>query len=110
MILKHLKNKEIHMRKFTITATAITIAMGLTFGTSAMAQTMSQNDYKVSMDAIAAEYKFAKANCKSLSGNANDVCIAEAKGKEKIAKADLEARNKNTNEARYKAHVSTNGA
>ena len=89
------------MSKFT--TTAIAIAIGLTFSAGAMAQTMSKNDYKAGMNSIAAEYKSDKALCKSLSGNANDICEAEAKGKENIAKADLEARNKNTNKARYEA-------
>ncbi|MCR4302370.1 MAG: hypothetical protein NUV51_12220 [Sulfuricaulis sp.] len=91
------------MRKFTATAIAVTIS--LTFSAGAMAKTMSKNDYKAGMDGIAAEYKSDKTNCKSLSGNANDVCMAEATGKEKVAKANLEARNKNTNQARYEALV-----
>jgi hypothetical protein len=91
------------MSKFT--TTAIAVAIGLTFSVGAMAQTMSKSDYKSGMESIAAEYKSHKTICESLSGNANDVCMAEAKGKENIAKADLEARNKNTNESRYEALV-----
>ena len=91
------------MRKFTVTV--IAVAIGLTFSAGAMAQTMSKSDYKAGMDSIAAEYKSNKASCESLSGNANDICTAEVKGKEKVAKSDLEARNKNTNEARYDALV-----
>jgi len=91
------------MSRFT--TTAIAVAIGLTFSTGAMAQTMSKDDYETGMNSIAAEYKSDKSSCESLSGNANDVCMAEATGKEKVAKADLEARNKNTNEARYEALV-----
>jgi hypothetical protein len=91
------------MSKFT--TTAIAVAIGLTFSVGAMAQTMSKNDYKTGMNSIAAEHKSDKTICESLSGNANDVCMAEANGKEKVAKADLEARNKNTNESRYEALV-----
>lgn len=91
------------MKKFT--APAIALAISFTFSAGAMAQTLSSNEYKTGMDSIAAEHKSDKAICESLSGNANDVCIAEANGKEKVAKADLEARNKNTNEARYEALV-----
>ena len=43
--------------------------------------------------------------CSSLSGNAKDVCQAEAKGKEKVAKAQLEADYKNTDKARNEARV-----
>lgn len=91
------------MSKFT--STAIAVAIGLTFSGGAMAQTMSKVDYKTGMDSIKAEYKSDKTRCESFSGNANDVCMAEAKGKENVAKADLEARNMNTNEARYEALV-----
>jgi len=52
---------------------------------------MSKDEYKAGKDKIAAEYKSAKAGCDSLSANAKDVCIAEAKGKQKVAKAELEA-------------------
>ncbi|MHB8474472.1 MAG: hypothetical protein ACYDC8_16800 [Gammaproteobacteria bacterium] len=92
------------MRLFTTTAVAA--AIGLTFSVGAMAQqTMSKKDFKSGMDSIATVYKSDKTSCESLSGNANDICMAEAKGKEKVAKADLEARNKNTNRARYEALV-----
>jgi hypothetical protein len=43
-------------------------------------------------DRIEAEYKADKARCDTMSGNAKDVCIKDAKGKENIAKAELEAR------------------
>jgi hypothetical protein len=91
------------MKKFT--ATTIAVAIGFMFSAGAMAQNMSKNDYKAGMDSIAAEYKSNKASCESLSGNANDICMAEVKGNEKVAKAELEARNKNTNQARYDALV-----
>jgi hypothetical protein len=91
------------MNQFT--STAIAVAIGLTFSAVAMAETISKSDYKTGMNSIATEYKSDKTNCKSLSGNANNICMAEARGKENIAKADLDARNKNTNKARYEALV-----
>ncbi len=91
------------MSKFA--TTAIAVAIGLTFSAGVMSQTMSKNDYKAGMDSIAADYKSNKTSCESLSGNANDVCMAEVKGKERVAKANLEARNKNTNAARHDALI-----
>lgn len=91
------------MRKFA--STAIAVAIGIALSNSALAQALSKNDYKAGMDRIAAEYKTDKSNCSSFSGNANDVCMAEASGKEHIAKADLEARDKDTNDARYRALI-----
>jgi len=40
---------------------------------------------------IEAAYKADKAKCDSMNGNAKDVCEKEAKGKEKVAKAELDA-------------------
>ena len=45
---------------------------------------------KAEEDRIEAEYKAAKAKCGSMKGNEKEVCEADAKGKEKIAKAELE--------------------
>ena len=72
--------------------TAIAVAIGLVFSAGAMAQSLSKSDYEAEKDRIEAAYKANKANCDSHSGNQKDVCIAEAKGNEKIAKAELEAR------------------
>ncbi len=52
-----------------------------------------------------AQLKAAKAACASLAGNAKDVCLADAKGKHSIAKADADAAYKNTAKARESARV-----
>jgi hypothetical protein len=67
--------------------------------------TMSRDAYKAEKDKIEAQYKADKDACKPQTGNANDVCEKQAKGKEKIAKAELEAHYKNTDKARYDARV-----
>jgi hypothetical protein len=51
------------------------------------------------------QYKTEKDACASRSGNAKDICMAEASGKEKIAKADAEAAYKNTPKLREDARV-----
>jgi hypothetical protein len=56
----------------------------------AQAANMNKADYKAGKERISAAYKADKATCNSLSGNAKDVCVEEAKGKEKVAKAELE--------------------
>lgn len=83
----------------------ITMALSLAFSTGAIAQNMSKDDYKAGKDKIAAEYKSAKAACDSLSGNPKDICVADAKGKEKVAKAELEAGYKPSNKATYEVSV-----
>lgn len=83
----------------------IALAISLAFSASAMAQNMSKTDYKAGKAKIETEYKSAKAGCASLSGNPKDICVAEAKGKEKTAKAELEASYKPTPKTRYHALV-----
>ena len=51
------------------------------------------------------QYKTDKDACASRSGNAKDICLAEASGKEKVAKADAEAAYRNTPKLREDARV-----
>lgn len=91
------------MNKFNINVIALAVSMAFSVG--AMAEDMSKDTYRASKAKIEAEYKLAKAGCASLSGNPSDICVAEAKGKEKVAKAELEASYKPTRENRYEARV-----
>ena len=59
---------------------------------AAQAATMSKADYKADKTRVSEEYKSEKSACGSQAGNAKDICIEEAKGKEKIARAELEFR------------------
>ena len=78
-----------------IKMTAIAAAITFAFSTGAMAASgISKDEYKADKSKIAAEYKSAKAACGSLAGNAKDICAVEAKGKQKVAKAELEVRYK----------------
>lgn len=83
----------------------IALALGLAFSAGSMAENMSKIDYKAAGDKIAAEYKTAKAACNSLSANPKDICVAEAKGKQSVAKAELEASYKPSAKTRYEARV-----
>src|SRR5450759_4116753 len=91
--LPNLPRKGTIMNKLNITAMAAAIALAFSAGALA-AQGMSKDEYKAGKDKIAAEYKAAKAGCDSLTANAKDVCMAEAKGKQKAATAELKASNK----------------
>ena len=53
---------------------------------------ISNDEYQREKDRIEAEAKSAKASCKGMKDNAKDICEAEAKAKEKVAKADLRYR------------------
>ncbi len=81
------------MKKANLTAVAAAIALVFSAGALA-AQSMSKQDYKTSRDKISADYKAAKSGCDSKMANAKDVCMAEARGTERVARAELDARNK----------------
>ena len=67
----------------------LTLAMSCTFATSAMALTKAE--YKAENTRISSEYKVNKEKCGALKANAKDICSSEAKGIEKVAKAEAEA-------------------
>ena len=56
----------------------------------AQAATMSHADYRAEKTRIGTDYKADKSACGSQSGNARDICVESAKGKEKVARAELE--------------------
>ena len=84
---------------------AAVVCLSLLTLTAVHAQTMSKADYKASKTRINEIYKTDKAACKSQSGNAKDVCIEEAKAKEKVARAELEYSYSGKATDRNKMHV-----
>lgn len=75
------------------------------FGTSAFAQSMSSADFSTSKARIKTEYKADKNVCAPLAGNAKDICVAEAKGKESVALAELDNSYKPTLKTQYKVRI-----
>ena len=57
---------------------------------AAHAATMSKDDYNAGKTRISAAYKADKSACSSMKSNAKDICVEEAKAKEKVALAELE--------------------
>src|ERR1700675_4328219 len=93
---------------------ALFVTAGLAIAGPAAAQTyapksdrtpMSKDSYTTAKKDADAQYKVDKDACSSQSGNAKDICLAQAKGKDKVAKADAEAVYENTPKAREKARV-----
>ena len=70
-----------------------------------MTAPISKATYTQAVKDADAQYKIDKDACSSLSGNAKDICVAEAKGKDSVAKADAEAAYENTPKARENARV-----
>src|SRR5664279_1041531 len=56
----------------------------------AQAATMAKAEYDAGKTRISADYKTDKAACAGQAGNAKDICVEEAKAKEKVARAELE--------------------
>ena len=93
---------------------ALFVSAGLGFAGTAAAQMyaskttvtpMSKDSYTMAKTNADAQYKVDKDACSSLSANAKDICIAEAKGKDNIAKAEAEAAYQNTAKHRESARV-----
>lgn len=76
------------------TANAISMTFLLTFSffTSAIADTLTKEAYKLEKNRISAEYKAGKDSCSNLSGDVKDVCMARVKGANDVSEAELEAR------------------
>jgi hypothetical protein len=70
-----------------------------------MTAPISKASYTQAVKDADAQYKIDKDACASLSGNAKDICAAEAKGKASVAKAEAEAAYKHTTKARENARI-----
>lgn len=75
------------------TVTAIALCAASAF---ASAQTMTKPEYDAAKERIEMNQKNAKKACDALRDNAKDVCKEEAKGKEKVERAELEHQYKPT--------------
>jgi hypothetical protein len=93
---------------------ALFVTAGLGFAGTGVAQMnspmassapMSNASYTQAVKDADAQYKIDKDACSSLSGNAKDICVAEAKGKASVAKAEAEAAYKHTPKARENARI-----
>ena len=66
---------------------------------------ITKEAYDQRVKSAEAQYKADTDACASRSGNAKDICLADAKGREKMAKADAEAALVNTPKAREDARI-----
>ncbi|WP_180838818.1 hypothetical protein [Variovorax sp. RO1] len=72
---------------------SLAVAACCAFAGSAFAA-MNKDEYKTKKAKIEATYKADKKGCDGMKANAKDVCNAETKAKEKVARAELEASDK----------------
>jgi hypothetical protein len=94
------------MRKSNV----ILVALGFSVSSAVIAQQqrLPSDVYEVYVadkERIEREYKADKQRCDSLSGNAEDICEAEAKGREEVAKAQLEDKYRPSRESQYEVRA-----
>jgi len=76
-------NKSLTLRAALAAAALLTLSM-------AQAAGLSDVDYGAGKTRIQADLASDKGRCATLAGNANDVCVEQAKGKAAVALAELE--------------------
>ena len=91
--------------KMSNTLVAMFAAAGLAMSGASLAANTTKQARDQAIKAADAQYKTDKAACDALSGNAKDICVEEAKGKEKVAKAEAKAGYEGTPKARESARV-----
>jgi hypothetical protein len=91
------------MNKFNLTA--LSAAFCLAMSTGALGGTMPKADYSAAKADISAKYKSETAACAAMTGNAKDICVLEAKGHEKVARAELEANDSPSVKHRYDVRI-----
>lgn len=89
---------------FQIRTTLLAAALCL-LPLAARAETMNKADYDATRSRIDATSRTDQAACAAHSGNAKDICVEQAQGKEKVARAELEYRHSATAEDRNKVLV-----
>lgn len=78
------------MFKLQYCKSAVVVASLFAAAGTFAAGTISKADYDAGKGRVSSEYKAEKAACASFSGNQKDVCQERAKGKEKVARAELD--------------------
>jgi hypothetical protein len=89
----------------TFSRQMMAVAIASTFAFVGSAVALTPAEVKAEGNQIAAQFKSAKAQCDRLKANAKDICVAEAKGANRVAKAEFEARQKDSPKARYNVLV-----
>jgi hypothetical protein len=74
----------------------IVICTAAFISTHSFAETMTRAEYTTAKDSISSTYKSEKKACSASTGNSKDICKEQAKGKEKIARAELEFKRSNS--------------
>ena len=76
--------------QFTSKLRASCLAVAFLAMPTAHAASITKSEYQDSKGRISSTYKADKTACAPLKANAKDICVEEAKAKEKVARAELE--------------------
>lgn len=100
--LTHFYNHPCELRTVLKLSLCNTVGMLLSIGVNADDSLPTQTqDTKISEAQIKERYRSDRVVCKTMSGHTKEICIAEAKGREKISKAELVDRKANSEKSRY---------
>jgi hypothetical protein len=78
---------------------AIAAAFALAGPCAAFAQGLAKADYQAARKTIESDFRTAKVGCEPMPGNVRTICIADVRGREMIALAELRAAYDPTNDA-----------
>jgi hypothetical protein len=95
-------NEECIMSKLLLAALIGMLAIAVSPPAAALD---TEAEYKAAKEQADAAYNVARQKCNAMSGNAKDVCVAEARGEQKKAKAQAEAAYKRDEKSRYNARI-----
>ena len=91
------------VRKTVINGTLL--SLGLAFSLNALAHAPSRSEYRSGKKKIVAEHRSDRKNCRSLADNTRNICMAEANGKEVIARSELKALHKPSKHSDYDVNI-----
>jgi hypothetical protein len=66
---------------------------------------MTEAEFEAGKERLDATYDVARRRCATYAGNAKDVCMAQARGRDKVARMELEERYKDSPKARYNVRM-----
>lgn len=90
--------------------TALSAVIGLSFSAVALGGTLSEAQYKSAKEGFSTRFQADEAACQAKAGNSKDVCMAEASGRESVAKAELEASYAPSDEHGYDVRIAKSHA
>jgi hypothetical protein len=80
-------------------------AIGLAVCTAPLAESLGKPDYQAARKTIESDFRTAKIGCEPMLGNVRTVCMADVRGREVVALAELRAAYEPTDEARMELRV-----